>query len=76
VTIHQDVDLFAGRLTAGAKVRHVLKPGRHAWIQMTKDEIVLNGQRLKDGDGAALSDEPSVEIAAQTPAEFLLFDLA
>ena len=76
VTIHQDVDLFAGQLTAGAKVRHALKPGRHAWIQMTKGEILLNGQRLKDGDGAALSDEPSVEVAAQTPAEFLLFDLA
>jgi redox-sensitive bicupin YhaK (pirin superfamily) len=76
VTIHQDVDLFAGRLTAGAKMRHALKPGRHAWIQMTKGEILLNGQRLKDGDGAALSDEPSMEIAAANPAEFLLFDLA
>jgi redox-sensitive bicupin YhaK (pirin superfamily) len=76
VTIHQDVDLFSGRLTPGAKVRHALKPGRHAWIQMTKGEILLNGKRLKDGDDAALSDEPSVEVTAQTPAEFLLFDLA
>jgi hypothetical protein len=64
VTIHQDVDLFAGRLTPAAKVRHALKPGRHAWLQMTKGEIILNGQRLKDGDGAALSDEPSVEVIA------------
>ncbi|HEV3143958.1 MAG TPA: pirin family protein [Gemmataceae bacterium] len=76
VTIHQDVDLFAGRLTAGSKIHHALKPGRHAWIQVTKGEILLNGHRLKDGDGAALSDEPSVEIAAANSAEFLLFDLA
>ena len=76
LTIHQDVDLFSGRLTPGAKVRHALKPGRHAWIQVAKGEILLNGQRLKDGDGAALSTEPSVEVTAQTPAEFLLFDLA
>jgi len=76
VTIHQDVDLFAGRLTLGEKVRHAFRPGRHAWIQVTKGEILLNGQRLKDGDGAALSDEPSVEVtAAANSAEFLLFDL-
>jgi hypothetical protein len=76
VTIRQDVDLFVGRLAPGAKARHAFKPGRHAWIQVAKGEILLNGQRLRDGDGAALSDERSVEVAAQTPAEFLLFDLA
>ncbi len=76
VTIHQDVNLFAGQLTAGAKVRHALKPGRHAWIQVTKGEILVNGQRLQDGDGAALSDEPAIEVTAAKPAEFLLFDLA
>jgi quercetin 2,3-dioxygenase len=75
VTIRQDVDVFAGHLAAGGKAHHALKPGRNAWLQMTKGEILLNGQRLKDGDGAALSDEPSVEVAAPTPAEFLLFDL-
>jgi redox-sensitive bicupin YhaK (pirin superfamily) len=76
VTVHQDVNLFAGRLAATQKVGHAPKAGRHAWLQMTKGEILLNGHRLKDGDGAALSDEPSVDVTAQGSAEFLLFDLA
>lgn len=76
VTVHQDVNLFASRLNQGEKVQHRLEGGRHGWVQVAKGEIILNGHRLKDGDGAALSDEPGVEVTAQTPMEFLLFDLA
>jgi redox-sensitive bicupin YhaK (pirin superfamily) len=76
VTIHQDVDLFAGRLKEGERIGHRLRPGRHGWVQITRGEVSVNGQRLTAGDGAALSDEPAVEITAANPAEFLLFDLA
>jgi redox-sensitive bicupin YhaK (pirin superfamily) len=76
VTIHQDVDLFAGRLKEGEKIRHPLKPGRHGWVQITRGEVSLNGQRFTAGDGAALSEEPAVDVTATKSAEFLLFDLA
>jgi hypothetical protein len=36
----------------------------------------LNGLALVDGDGAAVSDETELRIAARQPAELLLFDLA
>jgi redox-sensitive bicupin YhaK (pirin superfamily) len=76
VTVNQDVNLYAGRLNKGEKVEHKLDRGRHGWIQVAKGEIVLNGHRLQAGDAAALSEEPSVLVTAQSPAEFLLFDLA
>ena len=40
--------------------------------------IALNGQKLVEGDGAAISDEKALELSAQGPddAELLLFDLA
>src|SRR5260370_32730520 len=76
VTIHQDVDLFACRLKEGERIQHRVQPGRHGWVQITRGEVSLNGQRLTAGDGAALSDEPAVEVTAAKPAEFLLFDLA
>jgi hypothetical protein len=76
VTIHQDVSLYAGRLSAGTSVMHELKAGRHAWLQVARGEVELDGQLLAAGDGAALSEEPRVKLVARTPAEVLLFDLA
>jgi redox-sensitive bicupin YhaK (pirin superfamily) len=75
VSIHQNVDLWLARLSEGAGATHTLKPGRHAWVQMAEGEATLNGQTLRAGDGAALSDEASVTLTAKVPAQALLFDL-
>jgi quercetin 2,3-dioxygenase len=76
VTIHQDADLFIARLDQGAEAKHSLKEGRHAWLQVARGSVRLNGADLKVGDGAALSNEGAVRVAAKEPAEVLLFDLA
>jgi redox-sensitive bicupin YhaK (pirin superfamily) len=75
VSIHQDADLWLARLGGGAGVTHTLRPGRHAWVQMAEGEVTLNGQTLRAGDGAALSEETSLTLAAKSPAQALLFDL-
>lgn len=74
VTIHQDARIWAGRIDSG--VTHELAPGRHAWVQVTRGSIELNGKKLAAGDGAAVSDEAKLELKASEPAEVLLFDLA
>jgi len=33
VTVHQDVNLYAGTLDAGAEAKVSIALGRHAWIQ-------------------------------------------
>ena len=76
LTIHQDVDLYAAVLEPGDKVTHALRDGRFAWLQVAPGSVTLNGQRLDAGDGAAVSDEPALEIRADEPAEVLLFDLS
>jgi hypothetical protein len=76
VTIHQDVDLYASRLEPGERVKHALADGRHAWLQMVRGRIELNGTALAAGDGAAVSGESGLEMQALEPAHFLLFDLA
>jgi redox-sensitive bicupin YhaK (pirin superfamily) len=76
VTIHQDVDLYASRLEPGERVKHALADGRHAWLQMVRGRIELNGTPLAAGDGAAVSGENALEMVAQESAHFLLFDLA
>jgi hypothetical protein len=73
--IHQDASVYTARLDAGRKVVHAPGPGRHAWLQVARGEVTLNGRLLKAGDGAAASGEPLLEIDAKTPAEVILFDL-
>ncbi len=76
VTIHQDADLFIARLDEGQETKHALKPERHAWVQVARGSITLNGVNLKEGDGAAISKESEVKVSAKKPSEVLLFDLA
>jgi redox-sensitive bicupin YhaK (pirin superfamily) len=73
VTIHQDVRLYA-TLLDGTSVTHAFDPKRFGWIQVTRGEVDINGQTLQAGDGAAISDEPSVTLTGRG-AEALLFDL-
>lgn len=77
VTIHQDVALYASLLGTGEGVRHPLPPGRGAWVQLARGTIAVNGEALRAGDGAAITDEDHVEILCREgEAELLLFDLA
>jgi redox-sensitive bicupin YhaK (pirin superfamily) len=76
VTLHQAAEIHAAQLTAGASVEHALAGGRHAWVQVARGTVAVNGATLAAGDGAALSDESTVRIAASAPSEVLLFDLA
>jgi quercetin 2,3-dioxygenase len=76
LTIHQDADVYAAVLDPGERASHRLRPGRHAWVQVARGSVTLNGQPLRAGDGAAVSDETSLDLAGTEPAEVLLFDLA
>jgi len=63
VAIHQDAKLFTARLEDGDTVRHMLPRGRHAWLQVTRGAVRLNGAEFSAGDGAAISDESVLEIS-------------
>jgi quercetin 2,3-dioxygenase len=76
VTIHQDVDLYATLLDGAESASLPLRPGRHAWVQVARGQVHVNGVLLKEGDGAALSDETVVTLDKADVAEVLVFDLA
>jgi redox-sensitive bicupin YhaK (pirin superfamily) len=72
----QDVELYLTQLDPGQSVEHPLAAGRYAWVQAARGSLTVNGQELKQGDGAALASEPSVQIAGLSHgSEALLFDL-
>jgi redox-sensitive bicupin YhaK (pirin superfamily) len=76
--IHQDAKLYVSELSPKQQIAHQLPPKRHAWIQVVRGDVTLNGQELNEGDGAAVSEETSLAFAGSGPngGEFLLFDLA
>jgi quercetin 2,3-dioxygenase len=74
--IQQDAQLFAALLNKGQSLNYALKQDRHAWLQVVKGSLKVNGLAASSGDGLAISEEKNVEILAETEAEFLLFDLA
>jgi redox-sensitive bicupin YhaK (pirin superfamily) len=76
VKIRQDNELYATVLGEGESVKHTLKPARHAYIQVARGSVKLNGTPLETGDGAAISAEKSLELTGVNNAEVLLFDLA
>jgi redox-sensitive bicupin YhaK (pirin superfamily) len=75
LTIHQDALVFLTSLPAGEQVLHELAQGRHAWLQILRGAAQVNGTPVAAGDGAAISDEPSLTVFANEPCEAMLFDL-
>jgi redox-sensitive bicupin YhaK (pirin superfamily) len=76
VTIHRDVDLYATLLSAGQAVTHRLSPGRGAWVQVARGSVILNGERLAEGDGVSVSTPGTLHLEGVDDAEALLFDMA
>lgn len=74
--IHADVRVYAGLLAAGQSVEHALASGRHAWVQVARGTVRVNGVEVQAGDGVALSQEAQLRIEGVADAELLLFDLA
>ncbi len=75
LTIHADATIYGSLLDKDQTVTHELPPGRHAWLQLARGKVRLNGLELSAGDGASATAERKLEITALEPSEFLLFDL-
>ncbi len=75
--INQDVSVFDSILSEGEEISYDLTEKRHAWLQVVKGSLELNGEKLNRSDGAAISEETALKIKAlENRTEFILFDLA
>jgi len=75
LTIGQDVRLWAGMLDGAERISRGLSPGRSAWLHVARGGLTLNGESLEAGDGAALRDEPRLELTGGRGAELVLWEL-
>jgi len=78
--IHQDVRIYVTELKSGEGVKQRISSGRHAWVQILRGDVSMNGQLLKEGDGASASaGDIEMELSftgSGSGCELLLFDLA
>jgi len=88
LVIQQDAVVFAALLASGKQINHALGVERHAWIQVARGALTVNGVALGAGDGLAVSHEATLTIVSTTTptdstdstgstddSEFLLIDL-
>lgn len=76
VAMHQDVNIHACKLASGQQLSFENKAARHAWIQVARGELVLNGHTLRAGDGVSTSEGGWLLFDATKSSELLIFDLA
>jgi redox-sensitive bicupin YhaK (pirin superfamily) len=76
LTIRQDARLYLAALSEAQELQHELAIGRHAWLQVLRGTVAVNGSTLSAGDGAAFSEEAGLAVRAAGDGEVLLFDLA
>jgi redox-sensitive bicupin YhaK (pirin superfamily) len=75
LVIRQDARLFLGALTEGTQITRPLAKGRHAWLQVLRGVVDVNGIALNAGDGASATDESAIALRSVEKSEVLLFDL-
>jgi quercetin 2,3-dioxygenase len=74
VAVHQDVNIYRGLMQEGQTLSY-RNSARCIWVQLVHGNLDIDGTTLAPGDGAAITDTDQLTLSAQSPAEFLLFDL-
>ncbi len=72
--LRADARVMGATLKAGEKLELSLDPSRHAYVVPATGAIEVGGVRIDARDGAAITEEPSLEIKAIADAELVLVD--
>src|SRR4029453_9954609 len=75
IAINQDATIYVSSLMRGERPTHTAKPNRHAYLFVTKGQLVVNGQVVNTGDQLRAKDETQLKIDANDDAELILLDL-
>jgi quercetin 2,3-dioxygenase len=73
--IHQDMQLFASKLSERSALEYALKENRSAYLQVASGSVEIAGMQLNAGDAAIFDAAELIQITAINDAEILLFDL-
>jgi hypothetical protein len=75
VKVHQDARVFVAHLEPAMEVTHAMSEGRGAYLYLIEGSATLDGEPIRTGDAAMITDEPSISIRASDPTELILVDV-
>jgi redox-sensitive bicupin YhaK (pirin superfamily) len=73
--VHQDMQLWASKLSERNQLDYVLKQSRSAYLQVASGSVEIEGKQLNAGDATMFDGAQTILIEAVDTAEILLFDL-
>ena len=73
--IHQDASLYQLLLGAEETATHAPASGRSVYVHVVAGEISVNGEVLREGDGATLTEQDAIVFVGREAGEALVFDL-
>jgi redox-sensitive bicupin YhaK (pirin superfamily) len=76
IATHAPADVYAGTFDGDQSVDFEVREGRRAWVQVARGPLSVNGTKLAEGDGLAVTEPGLLTLADGQGAEVLLFDLA
>jgi quercetin 2,3-dioxygenase len=71
--IHQDAAMYGGRLAKDTTLTHPIT--HQAYVLASQGTFTVNDTRLEQGDGAEITDAPTLTITALTECEILVMDV-
>ena len=74
--IAQDASVLAVDLPRGQRARHVLEPGRRAYLVSTRGAVAVNNRRLDARGGAAVEGVGEIELRAIEDGEIIIVDVS
>jgi redox-sensitive bicupin YhaK (pirin superfamily) len=69
LTINADARVLGATIKAGETATYPMDAGRNVYLVVAKGAALVNGARLGERDGAALSDVASVDVTAEADVE-------
>lgn len=73
--IYQDARVYVGLFNGDEQQQFALPENRFAYVQVARGSLVLNGQRLQEGDGVRLRQVQTLHFSEGQHAEVVVFDL-
>ena len=75
LNVRQDARVYAGLFDGSESATLELAADRYAYVHVARGSVVLNGERLGEGDGVRVRDEQRLQLSEGVDAEVLIFDL-
>ena len=75
VLVHQDANVYVSHVTPRTTVELPLAPGRGVYLYVISGAVEVNGEGMRTGDAAQITDEARIAISSDEASELILVEV-